>query len=148
MPGIVQVTQGGPKSFKPAATKKVFGGQLVELTDAGRIQPAAAASVRTVGVALTDGIAPEDVNTDVTLDGMSRPVLTAVPVPTVVAVAYGGTEVNVTAAAAVKPGERVKAAANGQVTVAAAGDPADQIVGVCTDPNGIAAGKTGLVRIN
>jgi hypothetical protein len=147
MPGVVQVTQGGPKSFTPAATKTIIGGQVVELTDTGRIQPAAAASIRTVGVALTDGIAPEDVVTGTTLDGLGRPVLTAVPIPTRVAVAYSGTEVAVTAAAAVKPGQRVKCAANGQVTPATAGDPADQLVGVCTDPAGIAATKTGLVRL-
>ena len=150
MAGVIQVTQGGPKTFTPATTKTITGGQVVDLTDAGRIQPAAAGSVRFAGVALTDGIAPEDQVTTPVLDGQGRPVLTAVPVPTHVAVAYSGTEVKVTAAAAVKPGQRVKCAANGQVTPYVTGTDTDPtlIVGVCTDPNGIAATKAGLIRVN
>ena len=147
MAGISQVTQGGPKAFTPAVGVTVKGGQFVELTDAGRLQPAGAASIRAIGVALTDGIAPEDVSTTATTNSLGRPVLVAVPVPTHVSVAYDATEVYVTAAAAVKPGQRVICAANGQVTPAGAGPAADQVVGICTDPAGIAANAVGIVRI-
>jgi hypothetical protein len=119
MAGIVQITQGGPRTFTPAVGVTVKGGQFVEQRDDGRIQPAGAASIRTVGVALTDGMAPEDVNTSATLNSFGRPVIVAVPVPTAVAVAYDAAEVYVTASALVKPGQRVICAANGQVTVAA-----------------------------
>ena len=147
MAGIVQITQGGPRTFTPAVGVTVRGGQFVEQRDDGRIQPAGAASIRTVGVALTDGMAPEDVNNAATLNGFGRPVLVAVPVPTHVAVAYSDTEVYVTAAAAVKPGQRVICAANGQVTPAGAGPASDQVVGICTDEAGIASGAIGRVRI-
>lgn len=147
MAGIVQITQGGPRTFTPAVGVTVKGGQFVEQRNDGRIQPAGAASIRTVGVALTDGMAPEDVNTAATLNAFGRPVIVAVPVPTAVAVAYDATEVYVTASAAVLPGQRVICAANGQVTPAAAGPAADQVVGICTDPAGIAAAAIGRVRI-
>jgi hypothetical protein len=107
MPGIPQVTQGGPKTFIPADNAFIRGGRLVEGVAGGRIQEAGAASVTVLGVALTDAIAPEDVNTQSTTDAQGRPVLNTVVLPTRVAVAYGGTEVPVTYAANAALGQKL-----------------------------------------
>jgi len=145
MPGIPQVTQGGPKTFVPADNAFVRGGRLVEATAGGRIQEAGAASVRVLGVALTDAIAPEDVNTTTTTDATGRPVTPLLSLPTSVAVAYGGTEVPVTYAADALFGQKLIAAANGTVTP---GVVAGQVVGVCTEPLGVtvATNPVGLMR--
>lgn len=149
MPGVPQVTQGGPKTFTPAATKFVRGGRLVEATGTNRIQEAGAASVKVLGVALTDAIAPEDVNTQSTTDGQGRPVLNTVVLPVSVAVAYAGTEVPVTYAANASFGDPLVAAANGTVTPAGATPDARTIVGKCTQLGGVVVGTNpvGLARI-
>lgn len=146
MPGIPQVTQGGPKTFTPADNAFVRGGRLVEAVAGGRIQEAGAASVKVLGVALTDAIAPEDVNTQSTTDAQGRTVLNTVVLPTTVAVAYGHTEVPVTYAADATFGALLIAAANGTVTPGAV---AGQIVGRCTEPGGVtvATNPVGLARI-
>lgn len=147
MPGIVQVTQGGPKTFVPAATKFVRGGRGVEAVTGGRIQEWVAGTTKALGCALTDAIAPEDVNTQSTTDGQGRPVLNTVILPTSVAVAYGSTEVPMVYAANAAFGDPLIAAANGAVTPAGATPDARTIVGKCTAPNGVTANQVGLVRL-
>jgi len=146
MPGVPQVTQGGPKTFVPADNAFVRGGRLVEAVAGGRIQEAGAASTKVLGVALTDAIAPEDVNTTTTTDAQGRPVTPLYSLPTSVAVAYGGTEVPVTYAADAAFGDLLIAAAAGTVTPGAV---AGQIVGRCTEPLGVtvATNPVGLARI-
>lgn len=145
MPGIPQVTKGGPKTFIPADNAFIRGGRVVEAVAGGRIQEAGAASVVALGVALTDAIAPEDVNTQATTDAQGRPVLNTVVLPTSVAVAYGGTEVPVTYAANAAFGQKLICAANGTVTP---GTTAGQVVGICTEPGGVtvASNPVGLMR--
>lgn len=147
MAGIVQVTQGGPKTFTPASGETIHGGQIVEARAGGRIGVAAAGSVKVVGVALTDCMAPEQFPPADTTDAFGRPVVSAVPYPTSVAVAYGATEVRVKYSAAAEFGDRLAATAGG--TVAPAGEDADprSIVGVCTEPAGVAADAAGLIRL-
>lgn len=149
MPGVPQVTQGGPKTFVPASGAFVRGGRLVEAVAAGRIQECAAASVRVLGVALTDAIAPENVNTATTTDAQGRPVTPLYSLPTSVAVAYGGTEVPVTYSANATFGDPLVATAAGTVAPAAATPDARTIVGRCTEPLGvvIATNPVGLARI-
>lgn len=149
MPGVPQVTQGGPKTFVPADNAFVRGGRLVEAVAGGRIQEAGAASTKVLGVALTDAIAPEDVNTTTTTDAQGRPVTPLYSLPTSVAVAYGGTEVPVTYSANAAFGDALVATAAGTVAPAGATPDARTIVGRCTEPLGvtIATNPVGLARI-
>lgn len=146
MAGIPQVTKTGPRTYVPAVGTTIVGGQLVEARAAGRIGPAAAGSLKVLGVALTDAQAPESLVTTSALVG-GRQVLNMAPLPTRVAVAYGGIEVPVTYSAAATFGDLLVATANGQVGPAGATPDARTIVGRCTEPNGVvSAGQVGLMR--
>lgn len=147
MSAVPQVTRTGPRTYVPA--EPILGGQLLEARAAvggiGRVGVAAAASLKVLGVALTDAQAPEAVvTTPVVVAG--RPVLNAAILPTTVATAYAGIEVPVTYVAAAAFGEKLIAAALGQVTPAGATPDARTIVGTCTAPLGVAAGAVGLMR--
>lgn len=143
MPAVVQVTKTGPKTFTPA--EPILGGQLVEARAAGRIGVAAAGSFKVLGVAVTDAQSPDAVVTTATLAG-GRPVLNAAILPVNVGVAYGGIEVPVVYAAAAAFGDKLVAAANGQVAPAGLTPDARSIVGTCTAPAGVALGAAGLMR--
>lgn len=147
MAGIAQVTQGGPKTFTPADNEVILGGLLVEARAGGRIGVAAAGSLKVLGVALTDALAPEDFPAADGTDSLGRTVVSAVPVPTTVAVAYGGTEVKVTYSAAATFGDKLVATAGGKVGPAGATPDARTIVGICTEPAGVAANARGLIRL-
>lgn len=149
MPGVPQVTQGGPKTFVPVSGAFVRGGRLVEAVSPGRIQEASAASVRVLGVALTDALSPEAVQGGTTTDAQGRPVATLAVLPTSVACAYGGTEVPVTYSANAAFGDPLVATAAGTVAPAAATPDARTIVGRCTEPLGVvfATNPVGLARI-
>lgn len=154
MSAVLQVTKTGPRTYTPA--EAILGGQLVEARAAGRVGVAADGSVKGLGVALTDAINPE-ANTGVPTVVNGREVLNAALLPTVVPVAYGGDEAPVTYVEAAAFGDKLAAAANGQVRVWRAvdpdgagvltADPASAIVGTCTAPAGVAAGAVGLMRI-
>jgi hypothetical protein len=149
MPSIPQVTRTGPRTYVPATGTPVTAGQVVEAhpTVPGRIRPAAAGSTRVLGVALQDAIAPEDLSTAATTVN-GRPVLNTAVLPQNVAVAYAGTEVTCTFAAAANFGDALITAANGQVTPAGPTPDARTIVGRCASPNNVAgAGQVGLVRL-
>ncbi len=150
MAGTVQVTQGGPKTFTPADNQVVKGGRLVEAVTGGRIKHAAAESVKALGVALTDAVAPEDFPAANTTDPFGRPIVSAVPYPTNVAVAYGGVEVKAEYAADAAFGDPLIAAADGKLTPAGATPDARTIVGRCTAPAGVDVSENafGLARIN
>ncbi|MGZ9830217.1 hypothetical protein ACXYTP_25215 [Tsukamurella ocularis] len=147
MSGIAQFTQGGPRTFVPADNEVILGGQLVEARAAGRIGVAAAGSLKVLGVALTDAVAPEDFPPANGTDALGRPVVSAVPIPTKVAVAYAGTEVKVKYSAAATFGDKLVATASGTVAPAGATPDARTIVGVCTETAGVAANATGLIRL-
>lgn len=139
------VTKEGPKTFTPAATETILGGQLIEGKAASRGGVAGAGSVKVLGVCLTDCQGPELFSsTPTTVNG--RPVLNAAVLPTRGQFAYGGMEVNVTYAAAANYGDKLIAAANGQVTPAGATPDARTIVGTCTAPAGVGSGAVGLMR--
>lgn len=152
MSAVPMVTKTGPRTFIPV--EAILGGQLVEARAAGRIGVAAAGSLKVLGVAVTDATSPElTVTTPTTVNG--RQVLNTALLPTNVGVAYGGIEVPVTYAAAAAFGDRLIAAAGGQVTpmpvASAAPTTADvnngrALVGVCTAPAGVAAAAVGLMR--
>jgi hypothetical protein len=156
MPGIAQYTKTGPRTYSPASGTTVKGGQLVDavnvapaLTNVGRIQPSAAGSTVCLGVALTDAIAPEQVNTSPTTDATTgRPVIDMFSAPTTVAVADGGIIVPVTYAANAVFGQALIAAALGTVTPAGATPDARTIVGWCRQPGGVVVGTNpvGLMK--
>ncbi|WP_212755675.1 hypothetical protein [Pseudokineococcus marinus] len=136
-------TKTGPKTFVPA--EPILGGQLVEARAAGRVGVAAADSAKVLGVAVVDGIAPEaQVTTPVDVGG--RSVLNTAVLPAAVSVAYGGIEVPVRYSGAAAFGDRLKAAAGGTVVAAGATPDARLVVGICTEPLGVASGATGLMR--
>lgn len=145
MAAIPQITQGGPKTFTPAEV--ILGGQLVEARSAGRIGIAAADSVKVLGVALTDGQSPETAQGGTSVDAIGRPVINAMPIPTGVSVAYAGTETKVTYSAAATFGAKLVSTGAGKVGPAAPDATAAEIVGICTQPQGVAAGAVGLIRI-
>jgi hypothetical protein len=149
MPGVPQVTQGGPKTFVPASGAFVRGGRLVEAVAGGRIQEAGAASVKVLGASLTDAIAPENVTTAPTTDAQGRLVTPLNVLPTSVAVAYAGTEVPLTYSANANLGDKLVATAAGTVAPAGATPDARTIVGVCTEPLGVvfATNPVGLTRL-
>ena len=152
MPGVPQVTTGGPKTYIPHSGEFVRGGRLVMACDdgSGRIQEADAASELVLGVALTDAIAPEDVVTTATVDSTGRPVAAPAPLPTSVAVAYNTTEVPVTYAADADFGAILMAAADGTVTPWTPGPFVTNVVGRCTEPLGVTVTENpvGLARIS
>ncbi len=145
MSAVLQVTKTGPRTYTPAADAVITGGQLVEGRAGSRIGVAVAGSLVVLGVALTDATSPELISTTPTLVN-GRQVLNAALSPTRVAVAYGGDEVPVTYAAIATFGQKLIAAANGQVTPAGITPDARTIVGTCTAPAGVAAGAVGLMR--
>lgn len=143
MPGVVQVTKTGPKTFTP--TEVVIGGQLVEGRGGSRMGVAAAASTKVLGVALVDGAPPETFTGDpVVANGVTTAMLLA-PV-TKVAVAYGGIEVPVTYSAPAAFGDSLVCTGAGKVGPAGATPDARTIVGRCTQPEGVAANAVGLMR--
>lgn len=145
MAAVAQYRKTGPSTYSPKQGQTVKGGQVVEATTvSGRIQPAAAGSFLVLGVALTDAIAPEDVVTGPTTGADGRPVTALFALPTTVAVADRGVEVQVTYAANAAFGQKLIAAANGTVTPAGATPDARTIVGTCTQPAGVVVGTSPL----
>lgn len=138
MSGVLVRQSDGPDTFQVSAA--VTGGQLVAPTTGGQVGPAGASATNVLGVALNDaqpsGSAP------------TNPINPAWPAP-FVAVAHT-VDVRVTYAAAANFGDKLVAAANGQVTSiggTAAATDARQIVGMCTEPLGVAANAVGRARI-
>lgn len=147
MAGIPMVTREGQRTYVPGIGTPVTGGQLVEAVTGGRIRPATAASVRVLGVALTDAWAPEDIVTDPVLTA-GQYVLNATGKAQNVAVASNGKEVPVIYSAAAAFGDLLVATANGQVAPAAATPDARTIVGRCVAPAGVTTpGAVGLMRV-
>ena len=150
MPGITVVFKHGERTFTPADNAVITGGQVVEAVSGGRIQKAGAGSLVTLGVALNDAIAPEDLVTDSTTDGQGRPVVSAAVLPTTVTVVNGGKDVPVTYAANAAFGQRLKAAANGTVTpVTSTTEDARAVIGYCSEPAGVtvSTNAVGLAHI-
>lgn len=154
MSGVQIVFKEGPRTYTPADNSTITGGDVVAATTGGRIVVAGANALNVVGIALNDGIAPED---EVTTASGTPPTLAAVPACTKVSVAYGGMEVDgVTYAADCAEGVALVAAANGDVTPftgfsATNTDPNVNfatIIGWCAEPGGVTVSTkaTGRVR--
>lgn len=140
MPAVQVVFQDQPITFPVSAV--VAGGQVVAAdqtaTTVGTVTPAGANSKLVIGVALRDA-APA--GTDPATDAAARPPQTSV--------ARRGSVVPVTYAASSIFGDRLKAAALGQVTVWVDGtDDVEDIIGINVDDGGtVAAAAVGLMSI-
>jgi hypothetical protein len=137
MSGVQPRYQNGPRTFPVAAA--IVGGQLVipDVTNHFNVNVAGAAATNVIGVALEDG-APA--GTDPATYVFAREA--TIPVAC-------GVQVLVTYAANSNTGDRLKAAANGQVTPMILGTDAPHLcVGTNTDPAGsVLAAATGLALI-
>lgn len=144
MAAVPQTFKTGPETFVPA--ELVVGGQVVEARSASRVGVAGVGSVKTLGIAVTDGINPEAFTSEpATVAGL--PTLDAAQRANHVVVAAGGiTVAGVKYAAAAAFGDRLKAAALGTVTPMGANEDCRLQVGVCPEPAGVAANATGRVR--
>lgn len=145
MTAIPIVKKTGPATYVPADDATISGGQVVVPSGtAGRIGVAGAGALDALGIAVTDGKAPEDLTTE-PVNG----VLDAAQLAPYVTVAYGGMEVDgVTYAADTAFGAKLKTAAGGTVTPMAVDDDPRLEVGICTQPGGVDVSEkaTGLVR--
>lgn len=137
MAGIIPKFSGhGPYTW-PVLTGTVAGGQLVipDGAQAGGVVPAGAGAKNCLGVSLTDGAVA---GTDSATDAAARPAYVSVE---------GDCVIKVTFAAAATFGQKLKTAANGQVTpwVDGTDDPA-MVVGYCFDTT-VANGAVGFAHI-
>lgn len=143
MTAVLPHYKQGAASYQVSAL--TFGGQLVEYTTqtAGTtdltVKPAGAASTHVLGVAGKDG------NVLATQTGAANaygaPQIDLSVIDDFVSVYYGGVDIWAWYSAAVTPGGKLLAAANGTVGPAGAGPAADQVVGICTHPGGVAAAQ-------
>lgn len=148
MSGVAMYRKTGPRTYTPKQGVTVTGGRVVEGVAGGRIQHAGADSATTLGVALTDAMAPEDVVTTPQAGPDGRPVINYYSLPTTVAVADGGIEVKVEYTTNANFGDRLVSAGQGKVKVAGATPDARTIVGKCTEPKGVvvATNPRGLME--
>lgn len=142
MPGVTPRFARGPQTCTVLA--QVVGGQLVDGA-AGGVQPSGAGSFVCIGIALEDAI-PAATSQAPTVPGAPVAVNLA-PYPAQVAVASEGIY-PVTYAAAATFGQRLIAAANGQVTPAGAAPDARTVVGICMEPAGVGAGAVGAMSLS
>jgi hypothetical protein len=144
MTAVLPHYKAGPASYQVSAL--IFGGQLVENTTqtAGTtdltIKPCVAASVHCLGVAGGDANVlasqiPPATNT------YGEPQLDISVLTDFTAVYHGPVDIWVWYSAACTPGIKLLCTANGCVGPAGAGPAADQVVGICTHPGGVAAGQ-------
>jgi len=145
MPGVVPVYQDGPVTRQ--VTETVKGGQLVEARSAGLVGVAAVGSKVCLGVASKDAV-PTATSQDGTDSVTGLPIINEYPYSPYVAV-YDEGYFNLTYAAAAAFGQKLKCAANGQVTPFVSGtDTPDMLVGSCQEPLGVASGAVGLTHID
>jgi hypothetical protein len=142
MTAVVPHYKMGPANYQVSAL--IFGGQLVEHTTqtAGTtdltVKPCTAASVHCLGVAGKDANVLTAQTGTVNAYGATGIDMSVLDDFT--SVYYGGVDIWVYYSAACTPGIKLLATANGCVGPAGAGPAADQVVGICTHPGGVAAG--------
>jgi hypothetical protein len=143
MTAVLPHYKQGPANYQVSAL--IFGGQLVENTTqtAGTtdltVKPCVAASVHCLGVA------GKDANVLAAQTGAAntygQPQIDISVLDDFTSVYYGGVDIWVWYSAACTPGIKLLCTANGTVGPAGAGPAADQVVGICTHPGGVAAAQ-------
>lgn len=149
MAGVVRIrTVDAAQTFPVIASTTVRGGQLVEATTGG-VRPASAGSLAVLGVAQKDGFGAGAITADTTSDSGQPLVDLSGPNPDTVTAEKGEFKVTYAAGTNVAFGDKLKAAANGTVTLWVAGtDGAHLIVGTCRVVAGVTGGTVGLARIH
>jgi hypothetical protein len=148
MAGVVPFQQKGGVTFQ--ASVAVVGGMIVESDGAvpAMIRPCSAGSLKVIGIAVTDAIPVGTVQDPTVLDAPSSTNLS--PIPPYVSVESIGVWPVVFAAVAVF-GQRLKAAAAGQVTPLIDGTDTDPslCIGTCYTPAGVTViGAVGAVLLD
>jgi hypothetical protein len=140
MAGTIQVFDDSPITCD--VVEAVAGGQVVEaraVSGAATQRPcgvAGATSLKVIGIALIDAT------------NAAQAAALVYPLPPSATVAVQGTVAGVTYAANANYGDRLKAAAAGQVTPWVSGtDSAAAIIGYCAESAGVTSGNKGRVRI-
>lgn len=142
MSAVLPHYKEGPANYQAATL--IYGGQLVmpNTLTAGTtdltVKPATASSVNVLGVAGTDA----NVLTAQTgvPNSYGQPQIDISVLTDYVAVYRGPVDIWVWYSGAVVPGTKLLAGANGTVVTAGVGPAADQVIGICTHPGGVAAG--------
>lgn len=136
----VQPRWGAGLQITRDAKAAITGGQVVEAvsTSGGGVNVAGAGSLKVVGVALFDADpAPSTPAGSIVVN----------PVPAQVTVARN-VVVPVTYSGSAAFGDRLVAAANGQVAAAGATPDARTVIGRCEEPGGVTNGAVGLAYIH
>ena len=143
MSAVLPRYRSGPSNLQVATL--IYGGQLVQPNNL-----TAGTTDLTVNVGLSAsthilGVAGNDANVIAAQTGAAntygQPQIDISVLPDYVAVYYGGVDIPVWYSGAVTPGGKLIAGATGTVVAAGAGPAADQVVGICTNPGGVAAGQ-------
>lgn len=140
MAGTIQVFDDSPVTCD--VVEAVAGGQLVEGRAASgnaTQRPcgvAGAGSAKVIGIALIDAT------------NAAQAANLVYPLPVSATVAVQGTVAGVTYASNANYGDRLIAAAGGQVTAAGATPDARTVIGYCAESGGVTSGNKGRVRLN
>lgn len=150
MSGVVRIRSvDAPQTFKVLASETVRGGMLVEAVSGGGVRKAGAASFAVVGVAQKDGFGAGAITADTTSDSGQPLVDLSGPNPDTVTAEKGGFKVTYKTGTDCVFGDRLKAAANGEVTKWVRGtDAVDLIVGVCRVEAGVTGGTVAEAVIH
>jgi hypothetical protein len=143
MTAVLPVYKQGPINLQAATL--IYGGQLVQpnnltpgTTDLS-VKVGLAASVNILGVA------GNDANVIAVQTGAAntygQPLIDISVLTDYVSVYYGGVDIWVWYSGAVNPGNLLLAGATGTVVTAGVAPAADQVIGRCTNPGGVAAGQ-------
>lgn len=141
MSAVLPHYKSGPANFQ--ANTLIYGGQLVQYNATANpttdltVVPSGAASVRILGVAGNDA-APIAAQTGAA-NTYGQPIIDISVLPDYLSVYYGGVDIWAWYSGAVVQGNLVIGGANGTLVTAGAGPAADQVVGKCTQPGGVAA---------
>src|SRR5579859_7212214 len=143
MTAVLPRYKTGPMNLQAATL--IYGGQLVQPNN---LTAGTTDLTVTTGLAASThilGVAGNDANVIAAQTGAAntygQPQIDISVLTDYVAVYYGGIDIPVWYSAAVTPGGKLLAAATGTVGPAGAGPAADQVVGICTNPGGVAAGQ-------
>jgi hypothetical protein len=143
MTAVLPRYKSGPSNLQVSTL--IYGGQLVQPTTV-----TAGTTDLTVKVGLSAsvnifGVAGNDANVVATQTGApntyGQPQIDISVLLDYVAVWYGGVDIPVWYSGAVNQGNKLIAGATGTVVAAGVGPAADQVVGICTNPGGVAAGQ-------
>lgn len=142
MAGVTRIRSvDAPQTFKVLAGETIRGGQLVEAVSGGGVRAASAGSENVLGVAQKDAFGAGAITVDSVSDSGQPLVDLSGPNPDTVTAEKGGFKVKYKSGTDVVFGDKLKAAANGEVTKwVTASDAEKLIVGYCRVEAGVTGG--------